>query len=99
LVEGKVSSIKPFGVFIDMEGISGLLHIKQVSQRYIENLSQLFSPGQILKALVIDLDEGRGRISLSTRILENYPGEMVEKMAEVMDTAEERSERARKNLS
>jgi len=82
-----------------MEGISGLLHIKQVSQRYIENLSQLFSPGQILKALVIDLDESRGRISLSTRILENYPGEMVEKMADVMDTAEERSERARKNLS
>jgi small subunit ribosomal protein S1 len=99
LVEGKVSSIKPFGVFIDLEGISGLLHIKQVSQKYIENLSQLFSSGQILKALVIDLDEGRGRVSLSTRILENYPGEMVEKMADVMDTAEERSERARKSLS
>jgi small subunit ribosomal protein S1 len=99
LVEGKVSSIKPFGVFLDMEGISGLLHIKQVSQRYIENLSQLFSPGQILKAMVIDLDESRGRISLSTRILENYPGEIVEKIADVMDTAEERSERAKKNLS
>ena len=99
LVEGKVSSIKPFGVFIDLEGISGLLHIKQISQKYIENLSQLFSSGQILKALVIDLDEGRGRVSLSTRVLENYPGEMVDKMADVMDTAEERSERARKNLS
>lgn len=99
LVEGKVSSIKPFGVFIDMEGISGLLHIKQVSQKYIENLSQVFSPGQLLKAMVIDLDESRGRISLSTRILENYPGEIVEKMADVMDTAEERSERARKTLS
>ncbi len=99
LVEGKVSSIKPFGVFIDMEGISGLLHIKQVSQKYIENLSQVFSPGQVLKAIVIDLDESRGRISLSTRILENYPGEIVEKMAEVMDTAEERAERARKSLS
>ncbi|MEZ2228731.1 S1 RNA-binding domain-containing protein [Microcoleus sp.] len=99
LVEGKVSSIKPFGVFIDMEGISGLLHIKQVSQKYIENLSQVFSPGQILKAIVIDLDESRGRISLSTRILENYPGEIVEKMADVMDTAEERAERARKSLS
>ena len=99
LVEGKVSSIKPFGVFLDMEGISGLLHIKQVSQKYIENLSQVFSSGQILKAMVIDLDESRGRISLSTRILENYPGEMVDKMADVMDTAEERSERARKTLS
>ena len=99
LVEGKVSSIKPFGVFVDLEGVSGLLHIKQVSQKYIENLSQVFASGQILKAVVIDLDEGRGRISLSTRVLENYPGEMVDKMADVMDTAEERSERARKNLS
>ncbi|WP_377473780.1 MAG: S1 RNA-binding domain-containing protein [Microcoleus anatoxicus] len=99
LVEGKVSIIKPFGVFIDMEGISGLLHIKQVSQKYIENLSQVFSPGQVLKAIVIDLDESRGRISLSTRILENYPGEIVEKMADVMDTAEERAERAKKSLS
>lgn len=99
LVEGKVSSIKPFGVFVDLEGVSGLLHIKQVSQKYIDNLGKLFAPGQPLKALVVDLDESRGRISLSTRVLENYPGEMVDKMADVMDTAEERSERARKTLS
>lgn len=99
LVEGKVSSIKPFGVFVDLEGVSGLLHIKQVSQKYIDNLGKLFAPGQPLKALVVDLDEGRGRISLSTRVLETYPGEMVDKMADVMDTAEERSERARKTLS
>ena len=99
LVEGKVSSIKPFGVFVDLEGVSGLLHIKQVSQKYIDNLGKLFAPGQPLKAPVVDLDEGRGRISLSTRVLENYPGEMVDKMADVMDTAEERSERARKTLS
>ncbi len=99
LVEGKVSSIKPFGVFVDLEGVSGLLHIKQVSQKYIDNLGKLFAPGQPLKALVVDLDEGRGRISLSTRVLENYPGEMVDKMADVMDTAEERSERARKTIS
>ncbi|MEG5032778.1 S1 RNA-binding domain-containing protein [Microcoleus sp. AT3-D2] len=99
LVEGKVSSIKPFGVFVDLEGVSGLLHIKQVSQKYIDNLGKVFAPGQPLKAIVVDLDENRGRISLSTRVLENYPGEMVDKMADVMDTAEERSERARKTLS
>ncbi|MEG3846322.1 S1 RNA-binding domain-containing protein [Microcoleus sp. herbarium19] len=99
LVEGTVSSIKPFGVFVDLEGVSGLLHIKQVSQKYIENLGQVFAPGQPLKAVVVDLDQSRGRISLSTRVLENYPGEMVDKMADVMDTAEERSERARKNLN
>ncbi len=42
LVEGKVSSIKPFGVFVDLEGVSGLLHIKQVSQKYIDNLGKVF---------------------------------------------------------
>lgn len=99
LVEGTVSSIKPFGVFVDLEGVSGLLHIKQVSQKYIDNLGKLFAPGQPLKALVVDLDQSRGRISLSTRVLENYPGEMVDKMADVMDTAEERWERARKTFS
>ena len=98
LVEGKVVSIKPFGVFVDIENTTGLLYIKQVSQKYIESLSSLFEVGQTISAMVVELDEGKGRISLSTRVLENYPGEMVEKMAEVMASAEERSQRAAKNL-
>jgi small subunit ribosomal protein S1 len=98
LVEGKIVSIKPFGIFIDFDGITGLLHIKQVSQSFIESLPAVFQIGQPLKAMIIDLDEGKGRISLSTRVLENYPGEMLEKMAEVMDSAEARAERARQKL-
>ena len=99
LVEGKITGIKPFGVFVDLEGVSGLLHIKQVSQNYIESLSAVFQPSQIIKAVIIDLDEGQGRISLSTRVLESYPGEMMEKMDEVMANAEARANRARKGLS
>lgn len=95
LVEGNVVSIKPFGVFIDFDGSTGLLHIKQISQNFIEDISKLFQLNQPVKAMIINLDEGKGRISLSTRVLENYPGEVVEKMAEVMDSAEARSERAR----
>jgi small subunit ribosomal protein S1 len=98
LVEGKIVSIKPFGVFIDFEGITGLLHIKQISQNFIESLPSVFQVGQLIKAMIIDLDEGKGRISLSTRVLENYSGEMLEKMAEVMDSAEARSERAKQKL-
>ncbi|VXD12115.1 S1 RNA-binding domain-containing protein [Planktothrix paucivesiculata] len=96
LVEGKVMGVKPFGVFVDIEGVTGLIHIKEVSQKYVESLPTLFPVGQIIKAMVISLDEGRHRISLSTRILENYPGEVVEKLSEVMESAEARSERARK---
>lgn len=95
LVEGNVVSIKPFGVFIDFDGSTGLLHIKQISQNFIEDISKLFEVNQPIKAMIINLDEGKGRISLSTKVLENYPGEVVEKMAEVMDSAEARSERAK----
>ena len=95
MVEGKVTGIKPFGMFVDLQGVSGLLHIKQISQKFIESLSPLFQPGQILKAVIIDLDEAKGRISLSTKVLEKYPGEMVENMAEVMANAEERASKAK----
>lgn len=99
LVEGKVTGIKPFGVFVDLDGVSALLHIKQVSQNYIESLPALFQSGQLIKAVIIDLDEGQGRISLSTRVLENYPGEMLEKIDEVMANAEARANRARQNVA
>ncbi|WP_239033160.1 S1 RNA-binding domain-containing protein [Leptothermofonsia sichuanensis] len=96
LVEGKVSGIRPFGVFVDLDGTSALLHINQISKNYIESLPALFQVGQPIKAIIADLDEGRGRISLSTKVLENFPGEMLENAATVMAEAGSRQERARK---
>lgn len=98
LVEGKVTGIKPFGVFVDLDGATALLHIQQVSQKYVNSLADLFEIGQIVKAMIADIDEGRGRISLSTKVLENFPGEMIEQPAQVMDEADSRESRARKQL-
>jgi small subunit ribosomal protein S1 len=94
LIEGKITGIKPFGVFVDFNGVSALLHIKQVSQKFIDSLEKVFQIGQPIKAVIIDLDEGKGRVAISTRILENFPGEVVENFAEVMDSAEARANRA-----
>ncbi|ALF53605.1 30S ribosomal protein S1 [Nostoc piscinale CENA21] len=94
LVEGKVTGIKPFGVFVDLNGMSALLHIKQVSQKFIESLEKVFQVGQTIKAVIIDLDEGKGRVAISTRILENFPGEILENLDEVMASAEARAHRA-----
>ena len=94
LVEGKITGIKPFGVFVDLNGVSALLHIKQVSQKFIESLEKVFQVGQPIKAVIIDLDQGKGRIAISTRVLENFPGEVVENFAEVMNSAEARANRA-----
>jgi small subunit ribosomal protein S1 len=98
LVTGQVVSIKPFGAFIDFEGNTGLLHIKQISQEYVKDLSAVLSIGQELKALIVNLDEGSGKISLSTRVLENKPGEMLNDQAEVMNSADARAPRAAQKL-
>ncbi|OZH52114.1 hypothetical protein AFK68_26425 [Hydrocoleum sp. CS-953] len=75
-----------------------MLHITQVSQKRVESLSTIFAQGNLVKAMIVDLDEGRKRISLSTKVLENYPGEMLEKIDDVMESADARAERARKAL-
>jgi small subunit ribosomal protein S1 len=99
LIEGRITSIKPFGVFIEFEGTSGLLHINQVSKNYVASLETLFSHGQPIKALVIGVDNVKKRVSLSTKVLENFPGEVLENLPEVMATAESRAEKARNSLS
>ncbi len=96
LVEGKVTGLRPFGAFIEFDGTTGLLHINQVSQKFVENLGAIFEVGQTVKAMIVNLDEGKGRISLSTKVLENFPGEMLESSAAVMEEAEAREPRARK---
>jgi small subunit ribosomal protein S1 len=90
LIEGTVVSLKPFGAFVEFDGISGLLHIKQISKNYIESLSTVLKVGQPVKAVVVGLDPDRNRISLSTRVLEKYPGEVLKEPEAVFDDAENR---------
>ncbi len=99
LIEGKVASIKPFGVFVDFAGTTGLLHINQVSKNYVASLETIFSHGQAIKALIIEVDEIKKRVALSTKVLENFPGEMIENLPEVMATAEARAEKIRESAS
>jgi small subunit ribosomal protein S1 len=94
LVDGLVVKIQPYGVFIDLDGVTGLLHIKQVSNARIESLESLFAVGQKLKVVVFEVDEYKNRVSLITKVLESYPGEIIENITEVMSNAPERLERA-----
>ncbi len=95
LVEGVVSGIRPFGAFINFGSGSGLLHIRSISGEYIRSIESVFSVGQTLKAVVTEVDSTRGRVSLSTRVLENYSGEMLEAPEQVMAEAEQRLGRHR----
>ena len=65
---GTVRNVIDFGVFVDI-GVhqDGLVHISQVSDQYIKHPSQVVSVGDIVKVVVLDVDEKKKRISLSMK--------------------------------
>jgi small subunit ribosomal protein S1 len=98
LVEGQVAAIKPYGFFVDLGGVSGLLHHSSITGGALRDLREAFEPGERLKALITQLDPGRGRIALNTALLEGQPGELLIAKATVMAEASERANRARSLL-
>ena len=88
VVVGNVRGIKPYGAFIDIGGVSGLLHISEISHEHIETSHAVLNVGDQLKVMIIDLDAERGRISLSTKALEPEPGDMLTDPQKVFDQAE-----------
>ncbi len=67
ILEGKVTGITKFGAFVDLsEGKSGMVHISEISNTYVENVSDFLSEGQTVKVKVIAVNEN-GKISLSIK--------------------------------
>ena len=95
LVEGQVVSVKPYGLFIDLGGVSGLLHQSAITAGALRDLREVFNMGDRVRALITELDPGRGRIALNTALLEGPPGELLVARDQVMAEAEERANRAR----
>jgi small subunit ribosomal protein S1 len=98
LVSGKVADLRPFGAFVDLGGVTALLHINNISQKYVSSVNSILPIGTALKAVITDLDEQRGRISLSTSVLENRPGEILEAFEMVMAEAEQRATQHRQQV-
>lgn len=70
---GKVTQIKDFGVFIDLGGMDGLLHISEMSWGKIDHPSELYSIGDEVEVQVIAVDKEKERISLSKKHLTENP--------------------------
>ena len=67
IVEGKVVSVMPFGAFVDLPGKkSGLVHISEISTRYVKDINECLKKGDTVKVKVIKIDDS-GKISLSIR--------------------------------
>ena len=98
VVVGTVRGIKPYGAFIDIGGVSGLLHISEISHEHIETPHSVLNVNDQMKVMIIDLDAERGRISLSTKALEPEPGDMLTDPQKVFEKAEEMAARYKQML-
>lgn len=79
VLEGTVKNITDFGVFIDLGGVDGLLHVNDLSWGRVNHPSEVVSLDQKLKVVVLDFNEQKDRISLGYKQLQPHPWEDVDK--------------------
>ncbi len=76
--KGTVKNITDFGVFIDLGGVDGLLHITDLSWGRVNHPSELVKLDQELEVMILDFNENKDRISLGLKQLQPHPWENVE---------------------
>jgi len=75
VLEGVIKNMTNFGVFIDLGGVDGLLHITDISWGRINHPEELLKLDQVVKVVVLDFDEDKRRISLGMKQLTPHPWE------------------------
>jgi len=69
IIDGIVTNITSFGVFLDLGGMEGLIHVSELSWKRIKNPAELLSVGEIVQVQVLKINEGDGKIALSRKRL------------------------------
>jgi small subunit ribosomal protein S1 len=77
-VEGAVKNITDFGVFVDLNGMDGLLHITDMSWGRINHPTEMVAVGQRLMVQILDVNREKERVSLGLKQMQNNPWENIE---------------------
>jgi small subunit ribosomal protein S1 len=85
ILEGTVKAITDFGVFVDLGGVDGLIHITDLSWGRINHPNEVVKLDQTIKVVVTDFDEEKKRISLSLKKLLPHPWEDIEAKLKIGD--------------
>jgi small subunit ribosomal protein S1 len=94
--KAKVASVVNFGIFVDLEGVDGLVHLSELDWQVIRHPSELFKIGDEIDVQILDIDEENERVSLSRKTLlpnpwdafneDHHSGEIVSgKVTRVLD--------------
>jgi small subunit ribosomal protein S1 len=78
IIDGRVKNITDFGVFIDLGGIDGLLHITDLSWGRVNHPSEIVELDETITVKIIDYDDSKQRVSLGLKQLMPHPWENVE---------------------
>lgn len=82
VLEGTVQTIKPYGAFVDLgDGIDGLVHISQMSQKRVNDPSEVVKEGETVKVRIIRVADGK--ISLSMKIFDDAPVQEKEEAVDI----------------
>ena len=85
ILEGSVKAITDFGVFVDLGGVDGLIHITDLSWGRINHPNEVVKLDETIKIVVTDFDEAKKRISLSLKKLLPHPWEEIDNKHKVGD--------------
>jgi small subunit ribosomal protein S1 len=75
---GKITNITDFGVFVDLGGVEGLIHVSELSWGRVHHPADVVSLGEEVRVYVIQIDQERGRVALSLKRMYPNPWETVE---------------------
>ena len=76
--EGVVKNITDFGVFLDLDGIDGLLHITDMTWKRIKHPSEMVQIGQKIEVMILNVDKDKGRVALGFKQKESNPWDQIE---------------------
>ena len=86
ILEGVVKNITSYGVFMDLGGVDGLVHITDLSWSRINHPNEIVELDQHLKVVILDFDEDKSRIQLGLKQLSKHPWEALADDVKVGDT-------------
>lgn len=72
IVEGQITGVTKYGVFVSLEdNYVGLIHISEVSNKYVSDLTKLFTIGSVIKVKVLEIDEDKLQVKLSIKKIQS----------------------------
>ncbi|MCH7536192.1 MAG: 30S ribosomal protein S1, partial [Bacteroidetes bacterium] len=86
VLEGTVKNITSYGVFIDLGGVDGLVHITDLSWGRVNHPEELVELDQKVNVVILDFDDKKKRIALGMKQLSDHPWDALDKKLKVGDT-------------